>query len=350
MTFRLSTTEEYLGWLFLDNGAVELRHHDRKRWVTGWFDDPEAMLRAARARSRVGNLYTSLNAPKPRRVSNAMAGPPLKDEGVGWITRIPFDFDPARPTGVCSTDDEMVLAYDQRDRLANALHAIGWPVPMIGKSGNGYHAQYRTRLPNNAETREMLRAIYYGLHGEFNTPDVEFDRTVRNTARIFRLYGSINRKGENLPHRPWRQSTVWIPSPWRQVTARQVEQLASAYAKRLDRQREQRPVENHAPATHHRGKGDYRSLDIASWFSAHGLYKRPLSGGKHAVICLWGGEHSTSDTPNGTDTVVWETDGGWPTFHCSHAHCIGRGIRDVMALFGDADAFCSTGWTKEGGR
>ena len=96
------------------------------------------------------------------------------------------------------------------------------------------------------------------------------------------------------------------------------------------------------------GDGYYSTLDIVSWFSAHGLYKRPShEHGKHYVTCPWLNEHSTGDHPSKTDTVIWEADGRWPNFHCSHAHCEGRGIRDVLNHMGDADAFCAVEWEVE---
>lgn len=345
MTIQLSTTEQYIRQLLADNGAVELRHQNDERWITGWFNDPEKLLQEARKRSRRGNLFTSLNAPKPRIVANNMTGTPVRDDEIGWINRVPFDFDPARPAGTSSTDDELSQTYPQRDKLVSALTSIGWPIPLLAKSGNGYHCQFRTRLPNNSETKEMLQAIYQGLYLDFESPGVGFDRTVRNPGRIFRLYGSTNRKGPNTIDRPWRKSTCLIPDPWRQVTAQQLATLADAYAKRIT------PAQKaHAPANKqsgsYTGSGDFSTLDVVSWFSAHGLYKRPLSGGKHAVTCPWVSQHSTEDKPSGTDSVVWEAVDGWPGFHCSHSHCSGRGIRDVMTLWGDADQFCAAEWTR----
>ena len=115
------------------------------------------------------------------------------------------------------------------------LHRLGWPLPLHAKSGNGYHAVYRCRLPNNPETREMLGNIYRGLHLEFGDDVVGFDRSVRNPGRIFRLYGSINRKGPSTPDRPHRKSTVWIPPRWQQVKPKQIADLAEHYARQSAR-------------------------------------------------------------------------------------------------------------------
>ena len=53
------------------------------------------------------------------------------------------------------------------------------------------------------------------------------------------------------------------------------------------------------------------------------------------MICPWAEEHSTPPEPNDTSTVIFEPQGGrgW-VFHCSHAHCSSRTLRDVLARFG----------------
>lgn len=90
------------------------------------------------------------------------------------------------------------------------------------------------------------------------------------------------------------------------------------------------------------GFGDYRTLNVVEWFQARSAYGRPLAGGKHAVACPWSAEHSKPRPPEDSDTVVWEADGDhWPSFFCSHAHCQGRGIKDVLELWDDADSYCA---------
>lgn len=90
------------------------------------------------------------------------------------------------------------------------------------------------------------------------------------------------------------------------------------------------------------GEGDYATLDAVAWFEHHGAYGKPLSGTKHAVECPWIGEHTQPSRAEDSDTVIWEGGAGrWPTFFCAHAHCLDRGIREVLAYWSDADAFCS---------
>lgn len=104
------------------------------------------------------------------------------------------------------------------------------------------------------------------------------------------------------------------------------------------------------PSAAELGSGDYRTLDVVAWFRAHDLYGKPGNeAGKHNVACPWSAEHSDNRDAEDSDTVVWEAAGDqWPRFHCSHAHCAGRRLEDVMRLLGDADRFCSKEFAPEG--
>ncbi len=339
-------TDVYLDRLFRDAGLVELTHLDHGRVWSTWHNDPDSLMLAASRAGDSGNLFTTLN-----RINPALLGDYLKaqtgrtartpDACVSRYCRLFFDLDPARPRGQSSTADELSAAELRARGLVAKLAALGWPTPLMAMSGNGWHVQYRTALPHTPETAEQLRLIYTGLAAEFSDEDVQFDRTVRNPARLCTLYGSVKRKGINHPERPHRQSTCQVPRDWRQVHPRQVAGLANLYARQT---RQEAPGAATRPARPLgvRGQGDYRSLDVVAWFAAHGAYHGPLAGHVHGVRCPWSGEHSTPSPQSGSDTVVFATAGdGWPGFACKHSHCAGRDIRDVMALWGDADAFCA---------
>ena len=329
---------DYLDHAIRDAGRIELRHHIGDRWLSGMFDDPGALRSAIAERADAGNLYTSVNAPRQLTVSNSMSDRALSDSDIAFVVRLPLDFDPDRPAGTPSTDGELAAAVAQRNRLVQALASLGWPTPATAVSGNGAHALYRVRLPADSSTKEMLTAVYRGLKSDFGTPEVQFDTSVRNPARIWRLYGCVNRKGTPTLDRPHRAAVARIPARWEAVSPRQVEALAASYA----RQPTQAPPR---PAPRVDSDGDFSTLDVAGWFAAHGHYRRPLGSGMHAVRCPWEIEHSNVDDDSSTATVAWEATGRcWPNFRCLHAHCDGRGIRDVLALWGDADALCSRSW------
>lgn len=341
----MNQTQKYLEYLFRDARQVELRHQFNGQWTTGQYDNQELLIGDARQLANQGNLFTSINRPNPFRPSNSLSGEPIRNDNILRVVRMFFDFDPVRPTGTASTDMELQHAKQQAERLRKVLRAWGWPEPLVAMSGNGYHLQYRLALPNDAETKGMFDAIYKGLKREFSTDEVDFDSTVRNPGRICALYGSIKRKGPNTPDRPHRQSRVWIPRDWQQVSQKAVEAVAEFYTK----QQQAAPVTvvstRHLPIT---GAGDYRTLDIVGWFQAHGYYKRHAEDHKHYVKCPWHAEHSAPDDPQGSDTIIFESNGSdWPGFFCHHDHCDGRGIRDVLSLLGDADAFCKVVYLKE---
>ena len=325
----------YIARAVQDCGRIELRYSDGPRWRSEWCGGIDAIT-SAMGRLRDHNLYTTLN-----RAAEGVTGA-LCDDDVTTICRLPLDIDPERPTDCASTDAELAAALKAREHLVMLLSGMGWPMPALGMSGNGAHILYRCRVPCTAEWRMLSARLYKGLRdatrSALDALNVRLDTSVRNPARIWRLYGTINRKGEATPDRPHREATITLPAgPWQCVPLSLIERTAQALTP------EREPRSRVSQCQRISGNGDYRTLDVVSWVQAHGHYRRDLGAGKHAVSCPWINEHTTASV-NGTDTVVWESDGGWPTFHCSHAHCEGRTLRDVMALWGDADGFCEHGW------
>lgn len=335
---------DWLEHLLHEARVVELRHHDGDRWRSGLFDDQGALRAAIRARQDAGNLYTTVNRPHPTvKATNTMGAAALADDDIAVHTRLLFDFDPVRPKGTPSTDVELHAAMQARNALMGRLLSIGWPAPAVACSGNGAHLVYRVRLPVADDIEEMLATLYRGLRQDFSTGTCDFDATVRNPSRIWRLYGTRNRKGAPSHDRPHREALVTVPGLWEAVSPRRVAALAEHYARAL----RPHPVAPTGVRTQVSGEGDYSSLDVVRWFGAHGMYRRHLGQKKHAVACPWTHEHSSEPGPQDTSTVVWEATTNWPSFHCSHAHCEGRRITDVMQLWSDADAYCSRTWNQE---
>ncbi len=302
----------------LQNGRVELRACDeQQRWWSGIFDDLEALRASGRFAERAGfAVYTGLN-PSDREVTNDIKPyrRAVSDPQITSIQRLLFDLDPVRDVGFGSSDMQLGYAKDRARVLEDLLAGYGWPVPMLAMSGNGYHLQYRCDLPNDDPTKAMLTDLYRGLGVRVSTAEVGFDTTVRNPSRICRFYGTTNRKSGRRSVIERFLSDEVVQSDLIHATAELIKP----------------PKPKPAPAQVKRQGMKTRYLDVVGLFQELGLYKRDLGGGKHAVICIQSDRHSSQDHPHKTDTVIWE--GEYPQFHCSHAHCEGVTIYDVLDRF-----------------
>ena len=302
----------------LSAGRVEIRAcDDRERWWSGVFDNYRDLARSAKFAERSGfAVYLGLN-PTDQETTNDIkpyrCG--MRDDDVVAIRRILFDLDPIRETGSAADDMQLRFASDRACVLASFLTGYGWPRPTIAMSGNGYHLQYHTHLPNNSHIGDLMTDLYRGLGVRMTTAEVGFDTTVRNPSRICRMYGTTNRKSG-------RRSAITQLGDWQVVDYDQFRRTAESVKP---------PKPKAAPAQRKRTHGMHKGLDIVAMFQDLGLYKRQIGTQKHAVICPQSHLHSTPDHPHRTDTVIWE--GEWPQFHCSHAHCEGVTIHDVLDRF-----------------
>lgn len=197
------------------NQLIELRalnissRYGRPYTAAGWFDDIDKLTHAAvelEDRGAAG-VYLTLNVVNPElaaRAYNRTINYPAattSDKDIERRVWLPFDFDPVRPRGISSTDEELKYAkecaLDAADWLTNEL---GEPPVIWGFSANGYHLLLRIGLPNDEASTQQVKQIIEATSAKFTTSKVSVDRAVFNAARVWRLYGSKNRKGDEVPH------------------------------------------------------------------------------------------------------------------------------------------------------
>ena len=94
------------------------------------------------------------------------------------------------------------------ERDQDYLKEQGWPEPVVGDSGNGAHLLYRVDLPNDRESMELVKGVLEALSFKFSDETVAVDTTTCNAARIWKLYGTTARKGDNTEERPHRVSRL----------------------------------------------------------------------------------------------------------------------------------------------
>ncbi|WP_245249554.1 hypothetical protein [Methanolinea mesophila] len=224
--------------LSVPGGVVEVRAVAENGTHSGYFDDPVLLARSSELLdlATVHGVYVTLNEVAPaliaRRANRVKMRLGAKDATTsdGDILRrrwFPVDIDPVRPSGVSATDEERDLAFRKADELAAWLAEQGVPEPVCGDSGNGAHLLYRIDLPNDEESKQLVQRCLAVLALFFSDERCTVDTAVFNAARIWKLYGTVSRKGDHTRERPHRRSHLLsVPDPVPLVSRETLERLA----------------------------------------------------------------------------------------------------------------------------
>lgn len=185
--------------------GVSLDRYTQDRTFSGYFADFRALAEcAAELAPNARGIYVTLNPPHPRllaRCYNRVAKNPkhtTADHEILRRTRLLIDADAQRFSGIPATAEEHQRALDRTDEIAHALAGHGWPEPLRGDSGNGGHLVYAIDLP--VHDQGLVWQVLQALAFLFDDEHVRIDTSVYNPARITRLYGTLNRKGDHVPH------------------------------------------------------------------------------------------------------------------------------------------------------
>ena len=142
------------------------------------------------------------------------------------------DCDPKRPAGISATSDEHERAVGRAREICKFLAGLGWPAPIAGDSGNGAHLCYRIRLPNDQTSLAMVEACLHSIAGKFSDDQVDVDIKVGNAARIWKLYGTMARKGDSTEQRPHRRACLLsVPASVDVVPVEKLRELAGSAPK-----------------------------------------------------------------------------------------------------------------------
>src|SRR5215216_3676220 len=202
--------------LFEPGAVVEVRAFKGRETMSGYYDDHVSLANEAGKVEDWGySVYVTLNEVDPallarasNRVRKVYKEPTTSDSDILRRRWLPLDFDPARPSGVSATDTEKKAARLRALEVREFLRGLGWPEPVVGDSGNGYHLLYRIELPNDRESLELVKGVLEALSFKFSDEAVDVDTTTCNAARIWKLYGTTARKGDDTGDRPHRRSRL----------------------------------------------------------------------------------------------------------------------------------------------
>ncbi len=267
-------------------GVVEVRALGEAGVHSGYFDDRTALAERAEvldADPSVGGIYVTLNpvngallSRRANRIKMRLGKKDATTADADILRRrwLPVDIDPVRPSGVSSTGEEHDLALATADRIAAWLAEEGFPGPVRADSGNGAHLLYRIDLPNDEVATDLVKNCLATLDALFSNEKVTVDTANYNAARIWKLYGTVSRKGDNTPERPHRRAKLLsVPEDMGVVALEQLAHLAGLL-----------PQDEPAPK---RTNGNGFAIDLAAWLLDHNIAvrsTRPYRGGTLYVL------------------------------------------------------------------
>jgi hypothetical protein len=335
--------------LLHEPGSVfEIRalHVGRVKSVSGYFDNYDSAATAAcdvDKRKAVG-VYVTLNPCNPAllsRANNRMVDWPKATTTDAEIIRrrwLFIDIDPTRPSGIGSTDDEKQTAKTLAADIEEILRGRGWPFPLLVDSGNGCYLLYRVDLPNDDETTALLKRFYAGLNGLLGTydpskPHSKLDLSVFNAARILRIGGTLNRKGDSTQDRPHRPCVYHEPDPDCPVNVVPIERINDvAELAKKETTDSSKPSHNGNGRSHHSNRFEFRRLDVPRYLDHFrvAFKTKEVDGGTAFLVQC---PHDQNHGGNG-ETAVYQADDGQLTFECKHNSCSGRRWSDFREAIG----------------
>jgi len=307
---------------------VELRALDvGGKTVGGYFDDHAKLAEAAAKLSgNAAGVYIVLNQPTAallaRSANRLTTGPKNLTQDKDIIRRryLPADVDAKRPSGISSTDAEHDAAIKVARKIKKYLLGLGFPADaiIIGDSGNGAHLLVRIDLPNNEESANLTKNCLEALATQFNDDTVSIDPGVFNAARIWKLPGTLARKGDNTTDRPHRLARLLdVPDTLAIAPIENLKVLAATLPAK--------PIETRP---HRRGG---QPFDLVAWMSTHGIEVKssdPYQGGTRYILreCPFNPEHA------GTSVAIFQGGDGRLGFKCQHAGCADKKWPDLREL------------------
>jgi hypothetical protein len=313
--------------------------------ASGYFDadhlpDAAGKIEALDATGTYDGIYIVLNEIAPALLSRRAnrietrlpkAAATTADADIIRRRWFPVDIDVKRPSGISSTDEEHAAALEGAGKVARYLsEEHGFPEPIRADSGNGAHLLYRIDLPNDEGSRALIERCLKALGAAFdrdpseNQPGWEIDKTTFNAARIWKLYGTVARKGDNTPERPHRRARILeVPETVEPVRIEDLAGLAAQAPAEEQPRQEFRPRNGGAPG-----------IDLEDWLREYGASLPPYQAKSKTGfrtfylfdVCPWDPAHRDKSA-----FVGQRTDGPLVA-GCHHNGCSGNGWKDLRAL------------------
>ena len=338
MDSQIEQIKRTLNLLFQPGDTIELRCVG-DRTINGFYRDTHKLAQDAHDLnsnfSPLQNTYVCLNpvrsdlyARRPDQFSYAQKGESVKDCDISCRRWLLIDIDPIRPTGVSATSEQKQAAIEVAKTVYGWLQdQLGATCIICADSGNGGHMLIRLRdVFANDETRWVCERFLQMLSDQFSTDQAKVDLTTFNSSRICTIYGTIKRKGSDIPEQPHRLSKLLhVPDPLQPVDWQRLASLADPY-----------PGEQQAAPQPAGPTWDVDALlrQHELRFSRDDNYRTnsgDLATRFELEICPFNAEH------NDRSAVILQWQNGAVCFKCHHDGCAGKGWRELKQLWGLPD-------------
>lgn len=241
------------------------------------------------------------------RIRDVRRDPLTSDRDIVRRRWLLIDCDAKRQTGIPSSDAEHRAALEFAGRIADEMRAE-WGDPVRTDSGNGAQLMYPVDLP--AEDGELCRDILAAAAKRWPSDAVDIDLAVHNPARIWRLPGTCNVKGDEVGDRVHRMARlIAVPEELRPVEEGRLRAFCDEFHPLPVADR---PAPQVSPA-----------FDLDAWiaeFCPELGEPQPWQGGRKWIfdVCPFNLDHTNRSA------VLIQQASGAVAFKCHHNGCAGN--------------------------
>lgn len=316
------------------NPLVEIRLIGANKTASGYFSNPDTLIREIAPYTQNYNVYYTINPPKPecygREQKDRIVEKPkntTKDNEILCRDWVLIDVDCNRIAGVNATSQEATYAHAKAAQVESFLLSQGFNQPIKVFSGSGIHLYLKCALACNESNDNLIREFLLALGMLFDDANCKIDSVVFNNSRISRLPGTWNRKGsKSSKERPQRICRfLTIPDEVKVNEKEFFLKVASLLPKEEAPSREN----NYRPI-------NYKEFNLQEFFDKYHievLKETRIDRGTRYIL-----KECPFDSSHGSDSMVFQYDSGPLSFFCFHNGCANNHWREFRAHF-DRDAY-----------
>ena len=273
---------------------------------------------------RTKGIYTTLHAVHPdclfrsqNRLRDGSTGDLTSDHHITHFLAFPVDIDAKRIAGISASESELEDAGAAAGKIADVLEALDIPF-LKALSGNGYHiVVLLEQFENTPENADRFKTLGDRMAEHFGT-----DTSIYNPSRIWKLYGTTTRKGDNTKERPHRKAHIWLTDNIQQIAFDDLKAKLDSHLPAPERKPEPKKQSS-------RRSSSQPDISLAEWLREHNVaHQEPkrLSNGsiRYQMDCPFNPDHKAPDA------AVIDTGHGW-AFKCLHNSCEHRDWHDFKA-------------------